>query len=297
MCFAWFFLITGIIMLFLSVTLMGMTGMTGEVATFLLIAFVELAIALVAFLVAGKKKRQKEEDQRLQKLRQFYSECISAGALDMTRIQHREQAVAIATRLQVPGGGDIGALFRQCQQLFANDALREQADTKLAQLDTHRQEETELQQRLTRYAALRGREKPLAMLQDREDLTDTQKRLLKESLEMKLVSEMNPEELILWLKFTDVETRITDTGAVRVSVTVTCRPGLKIYQGIPAVMDGTLAARITQGGKILGSALLVLPFEGAAGEVRLEGICLTPCRQDLPCQVDFLPHNLWAMEQ
>ena len=294
MCFAWFFLITGIIMLFLSMALMGMTGMTGEVATFLLIAAVELVIAIIAFSVAGKKKRKREEDARIQKLRQFYSACIDAGALDMTREAHREQAMAIATRLQVPGNAE--ALLRQCETTFAGDALQLRAQQKKTEVGTHRQQEEAQQQSLTRYIQLRGRDKPLTMLADRKDLNETQKGILKDALEMKLIAEVNPEELILWMKFTEVEATVTDTGAVKVAVTVTCRPGLKIFEGLPAVIDGTIAARVSQAGKLVGTALLVLPFTGTAKEARLEGLCIAEARKDLPCQVDFQPHNLWAME-
>ena len=116
--------------------------------------------------------------------------------------------------------------------------------------------------------------------------------------ETKLVAELPANELIKALEFGKPTVDISETGAFTVEVEVSKPEALHIYDTVPAVIDGTLAANVYQNEKYVGTVLLVLPCYGIDKHRQtLQGICLSRANKDLTCRVEFEPYKLWAIEQ
>ena len=94
------------------------------------------------------------------------------------------------------------------------------------------------------------------------------------------------------------EVSISDTGAFYITAIVKGTPNLKIYQTVPAVIDGVIDADLYQEGKKRGTAHLVLPLEGVKNAAVLSGISTDfTAKKDAPYSISYRPCKLWAIEE
>lgn len=119
-----------------------------------------------------------------------------------------------------------------------------------------------------------------------------------EEAKIKLVSNLPSKELLQMITFTDTEVTVSQTGTCTVTVTAFLKE-LKIYDNVPAVIDGEIDAQIYNGDSLVGIATMVLPTYGigCAGPVKLIGMATECGRADCQYDVKFDSANLWAMER
>lgn len=119
-----------------------------------------------------------------------------------------------------------------------------------------------------------------------------------EEAKMKLVSEDDPMDLIKKIYFCNTSVTVSETGTATVHTSASVSSKLKIFDDVPAVIDGTIIAEIYDKNQLCGTAQLVLPLYGLVGKnTSLEGMCLDCCKPGKKYTVKFTAENLWAMEE
>ena len=118
-----------------------------------------------------------------------------------------------------------------------------------------------------------------------------------EGFKMKLVSEVPKEELLKKIRFKDTDVLVSQTGAAMVCTTASAEEGFMIFDDVPAVIDGTIVAKIYEGDRICGTAQLVFPIYGLGQNITLRGICIDCCKPGKEYNVKFVARDLWAVEK
>ena len=130
------------------------------------------------------------------------------------------------------------------------------------------------------------------------NLTAAEKTLSKEKL--KLVAKIPGSDLIEYLNISDEEVSVSETGAFRVSASVSMTKPLIIFDDLPARIDGSLVAVVSQNGRTIGEAEMVFPLYGVfhdpSQKKTLKGISLKGASVGVPCTVSFSGKNLYAVE-
>jgi hypothetical protein len=106
--------------------------------------------------------------------------------------------------------------------------------------------------------------------------------------ENKLLAQLNP-------KVVSAETTIT--GAVRIKVEFQPASGLYIYENVPAVVDGSIKVVLSNGGKVVGSAICVIQYTGASAKHTVDCICTNVSVRAEKYDISFTPYHLWAVEK
>ena len=118
-----------------------------------------------------------------------------------------------------------------------------------------------------------------------------------ESFKLKLISD-DPKDLLLEkISFKNTDVLVSETGAAMVCTSASLDPGFMIFDDVPAIVDGTIVAKIYDGDKLCGTAQLVLPIYGLGQDITLNGICIDCCQPGKQYTVKFVAKNLWAMEK
>lgn len=120
-----------------------------------------------------------------------------------------------------------------------------------------------------------------------------------ESAKTKLVANNSSEDCFSRLIFDETTIDVSRTGTCTVTTSV-CANSFKIFDDVPAVIDGTISAQIYDDNKLIGTATMVLPLygiRGKKGKVTLTGMALFCGSAGTPYRVEFAPEKLWAMEQ
>ena len=116
----------------------------------------------------------------------------------------------------------------------------------------------------------------------------------------KLIKQLPDEKILDYMNISDTKITISETGAFRVSVNVSMSKKLIIFDDVDAHIDGTLVCVLSQNGKPVGEAPLVLPFDGiyysAEQKINLNGICLSGADKNLDYTVAFSGKHLYAIE-
>ena len=115
----------------------------------------------------------------------------------------------------------------------------------------------------------------------------------------KLVEEIKSEKLLKLLNPQVKQMRISESGAVLLDVTYQriTKDKLKIYETIPATVDGFFNAVLWVDGKKAGKALATLPWNGADSCGTLHCVCTRPeIKSARQYDVTFEPKSLWAIE-
>lgn len=118
--------------------------------------------------------------------------------------------------------------------------------------------------------------------------------------QIKLVYEADKTEVMKHIQFSNIQTKVSDTGAIEIEATAKLRHALKIFDGLAAVVDGTVIAEIYDNNVRVGEAKLVLPALGLkhSTEKTIKGICLSGGKKEKAnkYRVSFKPYHLWEME-
>lgn len=114
---------------------------------------------------------------------------------------------------------------------------------------------------------------------------------------LKLISDDRAEDLMKQIRFTNTDVLVSKTGAALVCTCATLDPKFRIFDDVPAVVDGTLIAKIYDGNKLCGTAQLVLPLYGVGENVPLQGICIDCCQPGKTYTVKYSAKHLWALEK
>ena len=152
-----------------------------------------------------------------------------------------------------------------------------------------------------------------------------------ETVRVKLVSDMPGTKVIKHLSFTDTEVTVSESGTIRVTTWVRGED-FTIFDGLPAVADGSVIAEVYDGKKKIGDAVMVFPIYGSDSRfdsppsvidkdhflkaydckgaywqkrrsssskdmLYLEGICLFAGELSKEYTVKFVPGDLWAIEK
>lgn len=125
-----------------------------------------------------------------------------------------------------------------------------------------------------------------------------QKRL--DDAQIKLVYEADGREILKQIQFSNTQITVSDTGAIEIEATAKLNHSLKIFDGLAAVVDGTVIAEIYDNNVRVGEAKLVLPSLGLTHStaISMKGICLRGGKKEKKNQytVSFKPYHLWEME-
>ena len=139
-------------------------------------------------------------------------------------------------------------------------------------------------------------------------------------VEIKVVEENN-DKFFPYIRFGNPRVYIYDNGSFSISVDVSQLPGAKVYGERDAYVDGIVAAKMYQGGNLVGQALVTLPLCGADTYAEIldgddrrsipkenpmfhfmnrtaHGLCTEEkAAQDAPYQIDFEPYHVWGIDQ
>lgn len=118
-----------------------------------------------------------------------------------------------------------------------------------------------------------------------------------ENFKLKLISDEPAAELMKKISFSNTDVLVSETGAAMICTSATLDPKFKIFDDVPAVVDGTIIAKIYDGDQLCGTAQLVLPVYGLGQNIPLNGICIDCCKPGKNYTAKFIAKNLWAMEK
>lgn len=118
-----------------------------------------------------------------------------------------------------------------------------------------------------------------------------------ENFKLKLVAEESSAELMKKISFSNTDVLVSETGAAMVCTSASLDPKFRIFDDIPAVVDGTIIAKIYDGDQLCGTAQMVLPMYGLGQNIPLNGICIDCCKPGKSYTAKFTAKNLWAMEK
>ena len=114
----------------------------------------------------------------------------------------------------------------------------------------------------------------------------------------KLVHEADSTEILRTILFSQIKTTVSDTGAIEIEATAKLRQAQTIFDGLAAVVDGTVIAEIYDNNARVGETKVVLPALGLSHhtESTIKSIYLTGGNKEKKYQVRFKPYHLWKME-
>ena len=129
----------------------------------------------------------------------------------------------------------------------------------------------------------------------REQVTYWHERL--EQAKILLVQTQDEYELLEKLapKVVSIENSIT--GAVMLEVEFGSTPDLRIFEKVPAVIDGSIRVVLSAGGRTVGSAICTLGYRGSLMKRRVKCICTSMSKQVEEYQISFEPYHLWTIEK
>ena len=118
-----------------------------------------------------------------------------------------------------------------------------------------------------------------------------------ENFKLKLIAEESSAELLEKISFSNTDVLVSETGAAMVCTSASLDPEFRIFDDVPAVVDGTIIAKIYDGEQLCGTAQMVLPIYGLGQNIPLNGICIDCCKPGKSYTAKFTAKNLWAMEK
>lgn len=118
-----------------------------------------------------------------------------------------------------------------------------------------------------------------------------------ENFKLKLVSDEPAAELMKKISFSNTDVLVSETGTAMVCTSASLDSKFRIFDDVPAIVDGTIIAKIYDGDQLCGTAQLVLPMYGLGQNIPLNGICIDCCKPGKSYTAKFTAKNLWAMEK
>lgn len=114
----------------------------------------------------------------------------------------------------------------------------------------------------------------------------------------KVIPETSEIKIMSNLNIVVQETSISQTGAFLIKASVKCNTPVSIYNELPGVIDGTIAADLYQEKQLVGTALMSLPVDGVdCKPVIVEGMGLSGANRLKGYKIKFRPYHLWEIEK
>lgn len=145
-----------------------------------------------------------------------------------------------------------------------------------------------------RAGAYRALELAGKKIEVKEKITEWEK--ISQEAKLKLVEEGDPKALLKKLQPTVIKKSKRAGGSYNLTVQ-TKAVTVKIYDTVDAVVDGTFKANIVTEGNVVGSAYLILPYNGSEKAQTLNTICISAAEIPEKFDIVFEPYNLFAIEK
>ena len=118
-----------------------------------------------------------------------------------------------------------------------------------------------------------------------------------EQAKILLVQTQNESELLKMLnpKVVGIENSIT--GAIKLEIEFDATPNLRIFDNVPAVIDGSIRVLLSIGEKPVGFAICTLDYSGTSRKHTAKCICTNASMQSSNYDISFVPHHLWVVEK
>ena len=215
-------------------------------------------------------------DQRLQELENAYNSVISGASAFMQKKGDWAIAGGIANGLAGPAAGVATAI----------DVMQ-----KNAEIDKNNQAVTNLSF---------GMQSQIVSQQIavKEEKARWLSRL--EKAKTRLVQELPQDQLMSLLSCRVTEKKISETGAIRLKVSVEQTKPLRIYEDVKAVVDGSIQVLVYDGkekNRNCAKGMICLPLEGCVPFTQ-EVICKGDASVSSidKCKFDFKANKLWGVE-
>ena len=225
----------------------------------------------------GRDKRIAMLTDRMNELRKLSSDMQKNSDLLMRATIQKESDWAvwggIADGLAGPGAGVATALDIQRK----NSAIR-------------RQNQANLQAAIPAYMSISN---SISNNIANADRIEKEIQTVKE----KLLSDVPASEVFEKLTITNPLVEVSESGAFRVSATVSVKEELHIFDDVPAIADGTIVAHVFEDEQEVGTANLVLPVNGVSDKTGLVGMGLSGAHQDKKQTLTFSAGRMWLMER
>lgn len=117
-----------------------------------------------------------------------------------------------------------------------------------------------------------------------------------EAAKLTLSEQQNEYELLDMLHPAVKEHKISESGAIHITVDLMKADTLTIYGTIKAVVDGSIKVLVKAGNEVVGEAVAVLPYGGVKTNVSVNAICCGPAKHAQEYTFAFAPNYLWAVE-
>lgn len=228
----------------------------------------------------GNEKTILNLTQELDQLINGYRQDSSFGKRASEHLLEREKDWAVRGGMASAIAGPVAGLAVAIDTQEKNAAIRERNNAKSAAI-------TQMQM----FSNSRAREKE-------ELIKKTRERIATEKL--KLTQELSDEIAREYLDITVDQVEFSKTGAFRINAIAKMIKPLIIFEDVHARIDGSLTCVLSQEGKIVGEAKMVLPLYGLSPEkvsqIKLTGICLSGVSEDKPYSAEFVFDNIWGIE-
>ena len=117
-----------------------------------------------------------------------------------------------------------------------------------------------------------------------------------EKVKLKLVENKSGKKLLEDMKPQILKVEKSISGNVLVDVKLIPPNGLRIYEDMGAVVDGSFKVEIYAEGEKVGAAFCSLPFEGLYYDKTFNVVCTKLSRQADVYEAKVVPNHLWAVE-
>lgn len=110
-----------------------------------------------------------------------------------------------------------------------------------------------------------------------------------------LYKELPKEQLFEALTVEVKEKKTSATGKGRVTISVSQKTPITIFEDVRAVIDGSLTIYVISGGHVVGQGMIAFPYEGTEHSFTRTVIC----EGNIPSEYDVMvkPNMLWAIER
>lgn len=212
----------------------------------MLLSFVYFLIfCLVPYIIKTPMRKKEEANDR--QIR-FYKECKAKGIEELSSAANRQKAELIAQKLGCKGYKNFEQYFEESKKLCSEKDKQDRIEEQNAKLASLRKTEEEEYKMLTKYSALEGRNKRVAILKDKQAYYYKQANILRKGME--LVIDDSQQKEIDWATRGGIASGIAG-GAAGLAVAMDAQA--KNAQ-IRAQNEANLKALLPLESKVLGSA-------------------------------------------
>ena len=134
---------------------------------------------------------------------------------------------------------------------------------------------------------------------EKEKTIENQRKIIATE-KLKLTQKLSEDVATKYLNVAVEQVEISETRAFRIKTTAEMVKPLIIFDDVPARVDGAFTCILSQEGRVVGEAKMVLPLYGLYPEKRkqakISGICLNEIDAGKPYSVEVVMDNIWGVE-